>query len=71
MNVSREITELKQYFAIKSDLAIAAKNINPVDIEYHLTELSIMQMHTTSDRLRRACRGTISGFVQPVAAIQA
>lgn len=71
MRASREVTELRQYFAIKSDLAAAVRQAAPQEIDFHLNELAIMAMHTTSTRIARACRGTISGFDKPVAAIRA
>lgn len=56
-----EATELRQIFAIKVDLARAARFANQDDIDFHLNELAVMQMHTTSERLRQACKETIAG----------
>ena len=71
MRLEREKTELRLFFEIKSDLAFAVRAGAPADIDFHLNELATMQMHTTSDRLRRACRATMAGFTKPVAAIHA
>jgi hypothetical protein len=71
MRASREVTELRHFFAIKTDLAAAIRSAAPEEIDFHLTELATMQMHTTSPRIFRACRDTISGFEKPVAAIRA
>lgn len=53
-------TETKHYFEIKNDLAAAIRDQIPSIIEFHLNELVVMRMHTTSDRLRRACATTIA-----------
>lgn len=71
MRASREMTELQHYFAIKSDLAAAVRDAAPEEIDFHLNELAIMAMHTTSARIARACRGTVAGFAKPVAAVHA
>lgn len=63
--------ELRHYFAIKTDLATAVRDAVQDDLDFLLNELATMQMHTTSDRLRRACRGAIAGHARPVAAIHA
>lgn len=71
MRSSREVTELQQYFAIKTDLAAAVRDAAPEEIEFHLVELDVMQLHTTSARISRACRGTVAGFRAPAAAARA
>lgn len=53
-------TETKQFFEIKNDLATAIRDGIPSIIEFHLNELVAMQMHTDSERLRRACAKTIA-----------
>lgn len=59
MPSTRENTELRQYFAIKTDLAAAVRDAAPEEIAFHLSELATMHMHTTSDRLRAACLAAI------------
>lgn len=54
MSLLREATELIQFFAIKTDLAEAVRDQIPSVIEFHLNELVAMNLHTSSDRLRRA-----------------
>jgi hypothetical protein len=71
MRALREITELRHYFAIKTDLAAAFRNAEPEEIDFHLNELATMQTHTSSPRIARACRGTIAGFAKPTAAASA
>lgn len=71
MRASREVTELGQYFSIKIDLAVAVRDAAPEEIDFHLNELATMAMHTTSARIRRACRGTIAGFAIPYNAARA
>lgn len=71
MRSTREATELRQYFQIKTDLSAAVSGATAGDIDFYLNELATMQMHTTSDRLRRACRAAIGGFAKPIEAIQA
>lgn len=73
MRSTRQNTELINYFRIKTDLGAAAKTTNSDDIEHHLDELAIMAMHTTSDRLRRACNASIANHHHspPAAAIHA
>lgn len=71
MNSAREAQELKQYFAIKSDLAAAVRDAAAEDIDFHLNELAAMQMHTTSGRLRHVCAVTIANHVPPAAAARA
>jgi hypothetical protein len=61
MRSAREATELRQYFAIKTDLAAAVRDAAPDDIDFHLNELATMQMHTASKRLRAACRASAGG----------
>lgn len=68
---AREATELRQYFAIKTDLVAAVRDAVTDDIDFHLNELAIMQMHTTSDRLRSSCASTIAGHSQPAVAANA
>lgn len=53
--------ELRQFFAIRSDLAEALRTAVQLDIDHHLDELAIMQMHTGSERLRQACGRAIAG----------
>lgn len=53
-------TELRHYFAIKTDLAAAVEGAAPEEIAHHLDEIEILAMHTQSDRLRRACRATLA-----------
>ncbi len=71
MRPAREASELKQFFAIKSDLAAAVRDAAAEEIDFHLNELFVMQKHTTSDRLRHACAATIAGHAPPAAAAQA
>lgn len=71
MRSTRENKELRYYFCILSNLAAAVRDAAQDDIEFHIGELTAMQMHTTSDALRRKCRASISGFVKPIAAIHA
>lgn len=56
-------TELRQYFAIKSDLAAAVRDGAVDDIDFCLNELGVIRMHTSSDRLRRACQASMAGRV--------
>lgn len=71
MHSPREVTELRHYFAIKTDLVAAVRDAAQDDINFHLNELAIMQMHTTSDRLRHGCAATIAGYAPPAAAAHA
>lgn len=68
---ARETTELRQYFAIKTDLAMAVRDAASEEIDFHLNELAVMQMHTTSARISRACRAASAEFAKPIAAIRA
>jgi hypothetical protein len=68
MSSSFEVAELKQFFEIKTDLRAATTQ---EDVEYHLTELATMQMHTASARIRQACRATMSSYKTPIAASHA
>lgn len=60
MRSLREATELKQFFAIRTDLAAAVRDQIQSVTEFHLNELVAMNLHTTSDRLRRATRKALS-----------
>lgn len=71
MHYARERTELRHYFAIKSDLVAAVRDATQDDIEFHLEELAIMQKFTTSDRLRFACAASIASHLPPAAAASA
>lgn len=62
---AQQLTELRNYFAIKTDLGRATKGANLEDVEHHLDELKIMAMHTTSGRLVRACNETIGRLSPP------
>lgn len=66
---AREAVELRQFFEIRSDLAVAARDAAADDIDFHLGELAIMALHTTSERLRRACRTTVMNRLPQPAAI--
>lgn len=68
MGSSFEMMELRQLFAIKIDLRAAKTQ---ADIDFHVTELETMQMHTASNRIRRECRVTLSAYKDPIAAIHA
>jgi hypothetical protein len=52
--------ELRQYFEIKRDLAAAVRAAASVEVEHHIDELQILAMHTSSDKLRRACASTVA-----------
>lgn len=71
MRPAREALELQQFFAIKSDLAAAVRNAVAEEIDFHLCELAVIQMHTTSDRLRHVCAATIANHTPPAVAAQA
>lgn len=60
MRTGWEYTELRQFFAIKTDLAVAVRAAIADDIDFHLNELATMQMHTANPRIHRACRDTLT-----------
>ena len=60
MLTKEESAELRQFFAIRSDLAKAVRFAVEEDVKHHLDELGIMQMHTTNERLRRACQAALA-----------
>lgn len=62
---TRESTELRQFFAIKSDLVAAVKAAVLDDIDFHLNELATMKMHTTSERIKQACREALFSRLSP------
>lgn len=63
---SLQRTELKHYFAIKTDLLAAVRDAVPSDIAHHIDELEILAMHTESTRLARACAATLADHRNPV-----
>jgi hypothetical protein len=71
MRLAREATELRQFFAIKTDLATAVRDAVADDIDFHLGELATMRLHTTSARLRAACRGALFSRIPRKSAVNA
>lgn len=65
MILARESTELRQFFAIKTDLATAVRDAVLDDIDFYLNELATMRMHTTSERIRKACREALFSRLLP------
>jgi hypothetical protein len=68
MPQTRARTELRQFFAIKTDLLAAVRAETQDDIIFHLHELAVMQMHTASDRLRQGCAAIIASHHTPAPA---
>lgn len=62
MLTAHQVTELQQYFAIKTDLFAALRAGTTEDVEFHVNELYAIQMHTNSDRLKAACGAAIREF---------
>lgn len=71
MRSTRDQTELRFYFEIKSELVAAVKDAAPDALVLLLDELSAIQMHTGSDRLRLACAATIASHTPPADAVSA
>lgn len=71
MRLIQEATELQHFFAIRNDLADATRRGMTDDIQFHLDELATMRMHTTSERLQRACKSAAADHYAIPAVISA